>query len=180
MTTSHRSRVGLELLLDEAPYELDALGTQSDKVRDWAPRLREPTPDPGAPALVAVALHAWYTAAEELFGRIARHVDGHVPAGDRSHRDLLDQMRTPLTDLRPAVISRELRSELGELLKFRHFFRHPYAVDLEAEELLRNVARLERAHPQLLPAMESLLDFARRTRDALLEAEESRPGSDRG
>jgi len=76
-------------------------------------------------------VHGWYTALEALLERIARTVEGAAPAGPASHRDLLRSMTLPLDDVRPAVLRSPLLPELGELLSFRHFFRHSYAVELD-------------------------------------------------
>jgi len=44
-------------------------------------------------------------------------------------------MGHPIPDTRPAVLSRETIRDLRELLSFRHFMRHAYAVELESERL---------------------------------------------
>ena len=44
----------------------------------------------------------------------------------RWHRELLGKMFLDIKPLRPAVLPDELRSVLGDLLGFRHLFRHAY------------------------------------------------------
>ena len=44
----------------------------------------------------------------------------------RWHRELLDKMFLNIKSLRPAVLPEETRSLLGDLLGFRHLFRHAY------------------------------------------------------
>lgn len=90
------------------------------------------TPDDHAVlALGAVALHGWYTGLETLLERIARQLDGSVPAGQRWHRELLTQMTIEMPRTRPAVLPRALVGDLAELLAFRHFFRHAYGIVLD-------------------------------------------------
>jgi hypothetical protein len=99
---------------------------------------------PARPLLVlaAAALHAWYTGVEAVLDRIARALDGSVPAGERWHRDLLSQAMTELPGIRPAVLPRTLHLALLQLLEFRHFFRHGYGLELDPARLRANLDRL--------------------------------------
>jgi hypothetical protein len=56
-------------------------------------------------------------------------------------------MALPLAAVRPAVLDPARLADLSELLAFRHFFRHAYAVALDDAELRRHAGRLERTHP---------------------------------
>jgi hypothetical protein len=118
---------------------------------------REP-PDKAQLALAAVALHGWYTGLETVCERVARDIDGDVPRGDSSHRTLLSQAMTELDGLRPAVIPRELEPDLLELLAFRHFFRHAYAVDVDPDKVQPHLRRLGRLATEVDSALE---DFDR-------------------
>lgn len=106
-------------------------------------------------------LHDFYTGAEKIFQRIALEMEGGLPAGAEWHSELLARMATPVEDRRPAVISEELKDQLGEYLRFRHLFRYMYGFQL----------RWDRCHPLLsdLPAIKgefqrqlhNFLDFLR-------------------
>ena len=50
-------------------------------------------PGPARPwmALVAVALHGWYTGLETAIERVARAIDQRIPSGENWHRALLSQ-----------------------------------------------------------------------------------------
>ncbi len=115
-------------------------------------------------AFAAVALHGWYTALESILERVARVLDQEVPQGVSSHRDLLSQAMCELPGVRPAVLPSPLQVDLLALLAFRHFFRHAYAVDLDAEKLRREVERAAR--------IEHDVDLALATFDAALLAAE--------
>ena len=142
------TRLRQEVAEDRAAMEARAmeLDEARDKLDDraWA-------------AFAAVALHGWYTALEACLERIARTVDGEVPAGDRWHRELLSQMTVEVPHLRPAVLPRDLLPELYELLAFRHFFLHAYAVSLEAARL---ESLLQRARGVRAPIDAALDSFA--------------------
>ena len=62
--------------------------------------------------------------------------------------------------VRPAVLSAALLPDLIELLSFRHFFRHAYAVAFDERALRRHGERLLRAHP----LVKADLDPSRRLR----------------
>src|SRR5581483_7118488 len=90
----------------------------------------------------AASLHGWYTAVESMFERVAREFDHRIPKGERRHRDLLEQMTLEIPGVRRPVIEKALERELSELLKFRHFFRHAYNVELDAGKVLTEARRM--------------------------------------
>jgi hypothetical protein len=93
-------------------------------------------------AQAAVALHHAYGAVEAALMRVARALEEGVPEGPDWHQALLASMALDIQGVRPAVISLETLGHLQRLLGFRHFFRHCYAVDWDAQRLddLRAVA----------------------------------------
>ncbi len=105
-------------------------------------------------SVVAVSIHHYYCGVEAIFERVARRFEG-LPAGQRWHRDLLDAMQLNIDGVRPALISRELRSDLGQLLGFRHFFRHAYAVAFDPSRLEDTARILSRAHRPLGAALDA-------------------------
>jgi len=121
--------------------------------RDWgaviALRDRAFSVDPmvGAPemALVAISLHHAYQAFESLLERICRALALPVPVGERSHQELLDEAAIDIPGVRPALLPEDARRPWQELLRFRHFFRHAYSVELDPEELASNREQLARA-----------------------------------
>lgn len=108
-------------------------------------------------ARAALALHHAYCAVESILERIARTVEGDVPTGTRWHRELLDASVLELDGIRPALLSVDSVRGLHDLLAFRHFVRHAYAVALDAErlgELQRRVRDLwPRLHADLVGAV---------------------------
>jgi hypothetical protein len=76
-------------------------------------------------------LHDFYTAIERIFQRIALEVDGGLPGGPDWHVHLLLRMAAPVEEIRPPVVSEQLREILGEYLRFRHLFRHVYGFELQ-------------------------------------------------
>lgn len=86
-------------------------------------------------AQAAVALHHAYGSLESIMVRVARQLEGDVPGGADWHQALLHSMGLEIEGVRPAVFSRATIGALRRLLGFRHFFRHAYAVELDAERL---------------------------------------------
>jgi hypothetical protein len=107
----------------------------------WSARVDELDPidlsggDPGSLAQAAVALHHGYGAIESALERVARSVEGGLPTGRDWHVALLESMALDIEGVRPRVLSPESLRLLRSLLAFRHFFRHAYAVSLEAPRL---------------------------------------------
>lgn len=119
--------------------ELELLDRLVDDHRELLASSRED--EPGRTELLALSalLHSFYTGIENVFKRIALEIDRSLPAGYRSHSDLLVQMART-NENRKAVISDELRLRLGEYMDFRHVFRHAYSFDLSWRKMAGLVA----------------------------------------
>lgn len=59
----------------------------------------------------ALRLHNFYTGCERIFKLIANDINGTVPETIDWHKRLLTQMALDVTDVRPAVVSKDTRSE---------------------------------------------------------------------
>lgn len=55
---------------------------------------------------VALNLHSFYTSVERIFVDIARTIEGSVPSGSEWHADLLVQMYSEVSGVRPPVVVR--------------------------------------------------------------------------
>ena len=74
-----------------------------------------------------------YRGIENIFLRIAREVDMHVPTGSRWHKNLLAQMKE-LRPERPPVISEDTFLQLEDLLDFRHKVNNIYGRQIVYEK----------------------------------------------
>lgn len=107
-------------------------------------------------AQAAVALHHAYCAIDSILVRVARALEGSTPEGAEWHQALLHSAGLEIPGVRPALLSRESVESLRRLLGFRHFFRHGYAVPLDALQLA-NLRRETRAlAPRLLGELDQL------------------------
>ncbi len=71
-------------------------------------------------------LHDFYMGLENIFELIAKEIDGTVPDGESSHRDLINQIAN-VNENRIAVLSEDVISDLEMYLGFRHKSRHTYS-----------------------------------------------------
>lgn len=107
---------------------------------------------------VALNLHAFYSAIERIFEKIANEIDESVPGGANWHRELLDQMTLEIDGIRPAVLSIDLKEELEDYRGLRHVVRNVYTFHLNPEKLANLVAKL----PGIMSKVEAqLTGFAR-------------------
>ena len=74
-----------------------------------------------------------YRGIENIFLRIAREVDTHVPTGSRWHKNLLTQMKEQRPE-RPPVISEDTFLQLEDLLDFRHKVNNIYGRQIVYEK----------------------------------------------
>lgn len=140
----------LQVLRFELQSDAQALGDRVDELAGLA--LDPSTTDPNLLARAAVALHHGYGAFEAALARVAKVFDTE-PTGANWHRSLLETMAMEVPGVRPAVLRSEVLPALRDLLAFRHFFRHAYAVPLEAGRL---AALRQRAIDVRSPVLEDL------------------------
>lgn len=154
--TNERQAVGaaLRALLAEVRDDLEAVATLTERVAALLAALPVAQEPPPTTVMAAAGyLHHLYTGCEAIHERIVRCLDGHLPQGERWHQELLTLAGLPVPGVRPALLKPETRARLSRLLRFRHFFRHAYRIDLlwqEVEPLLRDAPALMADYEQEL------------------------------
>ena len=84
---------------------------------------------------IALNLHGFYSGIERLFERIAVQLDEGLPHGANWHQSLLLQMADEVPNVRPAVISEEIRQWLDEYRGFRHIVRNVYTYKFDPSRM---------------------------------------------
>lgn len=107
--------------------------------------------------LIALSLDHAYQAFETMLVRVERALGLPERGGGDWHRAILADATLPLPGLRPALVSTAAERDWDELRRFRHFLRHAYSLDLEADKLVRGVARLAHAVAATDPHVRALL-----------------------
>ena len=89
---------------------------------------------------IATDLADVYRGIENIFERIAREVDRHVPTSEEWHKNLLAQMAAQRPERAP-VISQNTFLQLENLLRFRHKVNNTYGekIDLRKNRTPRQV-----------------------------------------
>ncbi len=105
---------------------------------------------------LASTLHSFYNGLENIFSRIAKEIDGFVPAGEDSHRALLRQMTEPNPE-REAVLTAAAATDAAEYLSFRHYYRHGYTQHLNWEKLEKLTSPLPTVWQQLKAEVRAFL-----------------------
>lgn len=121
-------------LAEEIHYELGQLRREVAEITNLLVEASAGGPSNTRTLALAALLHTFYTGIENVFSRIAVHVDGNPPRGHAWHRDLLDSMAEGNAS-RPAAISEALRDRLDNYLRFRHRFRYSYSIELDWTEV---------------------------------------------
>jgi hypothetical protein len=148
-----------------SPVDARILGLSAELRRDWqqvqrhAQRARDGNPSAGEAqaAYVALALDHAYEAFEQLLLRVERALGLPARTGEHWHRALLADAGSPIPRLRTAIVPAAAADDWSELLGFRHFLRHAYAVDLDSGRLAKNAARLEQAVTLTEPSIVAFL-----------------------
>ncbi len=117
--------------------------------------------------VVAEFIVDYYTCMETCFLRISQFFENHLST-ERWHADLLEKMTLSIEGIRVAVVSDALASDLGELMKFRHFRRYYYEMDYDwdkIEYLQKVFERVRRVMPGELEAFRRFLEQLRQAMD---------------
>lgn len=165
MQAEQRRRLELTRLATEIAADAAALQGIARLCLDAQPALRQPSR--AITAMVAVDLHRYYTALENVLERVERGVGALPPAGPAWHKDLLLGATRELADARPAILSAAAALDLESLLAFRHFFRHAYTAEFDAERLADLVARLGRVHGLVAADLQRFVSHLQATIDGL-------------
>lgn len=113
----------------EALPELDREGAKAVEIYNKGLRMSEDQDVYLGAA--AMCIHGYYTGLEKLFLQIARRLGEATPAGEESHKQLLEQMARPADGLRPAIIQMDTLEALDEIRRFRHLVRNIYVMNLD-------------------------------------------------
>ncbi len=120
-------------LRDQVELELKALERLLDEYTPLSDRPPEALNNFEIAACGAM-LHSFYNGIENVLKRIVLAIDGCIPEGEASHRQLLAKVVQP-APRRTAVLSAELCDDLKDYLNFRHVFRSAYSFHLRWEKM---------------------------------------------
>ena len=99
-----------------------------------------------------------YNGMENIFKRVAREVDMHLPTGDSWHKNLLTQMTAQRPE-RPPVISEQTFLRLETLLRFRHKFNNIYGEELVYEEIAPHAKSIDKLFASVSEDLSIFTDF---------------------
>jgi len=111
---------------------------------------------------VALNLHGFYSGYERIFTHIAETIDGDLPRGEDWHSLLLQQMKTEVAGIRPAVVSTETGAILDDLRKFRHVVRNVYTHHIDPVRLGKLVKNSSESFSQLRAEISAFAAFLER------------------
>ena len=115
---------------------------------------------------IATDLADVYRGIENIFLRIAREVDTHVPTGSKWHKNLLAQMAEQRSE-RPPVISEQTLLRLEDLLDFRHKINNIYGEELIYEKTEPHAKSIDELFASTSQDLNTFTDsLARREEDA--------------
>lgn len=134
-----------------------ARGALEDKTRALIARHKAAATSTSEAEIIALAyeIHNFYGLCEQIFERIRGYFAVPIARPDRYHEELLNQMALEIPQVRPAVISPELRQELDEFRRFHHFFRHAYVASFDRHRVLGLAERVTSVAHAVSAALET-------------------------
>ncbi len=136
-----------------SPADARAAVAVAECRRDWATlkthlsraRAADPFQGEAPSALVALSLDHAYQAFESILVRLERAAGLPERTGANWHTSILADAAMAISGLRPPIFPAEVHEDWDALLRFRHFLRHAYVVNLDPGRLAGNRDRLEQA-----------------------------------
>jgi len=108
---------------------------------------------------VALNLHGLYSGLERLFELIVTNIDGVKPSGENWHQELLNQIATDVSQVRPAVISESSYLRLNEYRGFRHVVRNVYTVNFDPQKIRKLVVEAPEMFNKVREELLAFSDF---------------------
>ncbi|AFZ50826.1 ribonuclease toxin HepT-like protein [Dactylococcopsis salina] len=112
---------------------------------------------------VALNLHSFYTGIERILESIAEISDGYQPTGKSWHRELLLQLASEVSGIRPPVLSDSLLKALDQYRGFRHVVRNIYTFRLEANQISPLIDQLSTTYQNCQIELLQFADFLEET-----------------
>ena len=107
--------------------------------------------------ILGSVLNSFYQGLENIFELIAKKVDGFIPTGSKTHKELLHQMASE-NEKRNEVISDEQYEKLLEYAGFRHFYRHAYGFQLRWDKMEMLVNDLDETWKSVKLSLEKFIE----------------------
>jgi predicted nucleotidyltransferase len=165
----------LRLLIAEVTREWAIAGERAEVVASTLPTL-EASPREADIGWIALQLHYWYTACEQMFERIAVAFGTLVEQSNRYHIDLLHQMSLDIPGIRPPVLQSATVRSLDEYRAFRHLVRNLYAGTLDPEHVRRLAENLPQVSGMVLHDWEGFGEILWRMIETIEKADSGENG----
>ena len=155
-----RTREEILAVIGEIDSLLKSLEIIVDEAREKCVEFYNREPDRFSLRGLGSLIHDFYTNIEDIFELIAGDVNGSKAYDSFDwHKRLLNRMSIPIPDIRPPVISEDLKNRLEEYLRFRHLFRNVYGYLLEWERMRHLLYNLEDTYKSFKGEIENFRKF---------------------
>lgn len=107
----------------------------------------------------ALSLQNYYMGVERIFEEVAKQIDGSLPSGPSSHRELMDQMALEIPKTRPPLLSGGTLGLVNEFRAFRHVVIHRYGFELHPDRVAALVQQLSACHDSFRADVDAFCQF---------------------
>ncbi|MHA1378611.1 MAG: hypothetical protein ACTSRG_09535 [Candidatus Helarchaeota archaeon] len=143
---------------DVIEFEIKRIENLLTKYNNLLEKVKKEDPNFIELGSLAMLLHSYYNGLENIFSRIAKKIDGHLPKGEFWHKELLDQMASQSDRRKYIVLKPETYEDLKEYLGFRRFSRHAYAFELDWNLMKDIVLRINKVNNKVIADIKEFLN----------------------
>lgn len=98
---------------------------------------------------LALNLHSFYNGIERIFERVAENIDEFKPGNINWHQEILNQMTLEVPNVRPALISQDLKEKLDEYRAFRHVVRNIYSHNFKVDKMKNLIESIDKIYNEI-------------------------------
>jgi len=108
---------------------------------------------------LALNLHSFYNGIERIFERVAENIDEFKPGNINWHQEILNQMTLEVPNIRPALISQDLKEKLDEYRAFRHVVRNIYSHNFRVDKMKNLIESIDKIYSEIESSLQDFCKF---------------------
>jgi len=108
---------------------------------------------------LALNLHSFYNGIERIFERVAENIDEFKPGNINWHQEILNQMTLEVPNIRPALISQDLKEKLDEYSAFRHIVRNIYSHNFRVDKMKNLIESIDKIYSEIESSLQDFCKF---------------------
>jgi len=149
-----------EKLREEIEIELDYMKQTISEIHLLLPSIKGEEPTNVEKTAAGAFISQIYSGIEKILLRICKYRGVKIPTGQNWHVELLKKFCDPPQNNLPLLIDKDLEEILTPFRKFRHYFLHGYAIQIDTKLLIPGLVNSDKVHTKFADNVKQFLSSA--------------------